>query len=608
MKNIKFVLIAVLLILQINIAYANTSQYNYCKATKSDFGIYMYFSDFLHQSNRCLNNFLNENLNTKQSITLYNDIKIIYSEYQYYKTKGVKSNISKIIFPFIDLSSNIKKLRRNQILFLKNIYYLFKDKNNKTAYYVTRKALLEMEMSINKINKSIQKIENVTLWNGSKPIRFKISNLRYNILKINRLIALYNKKLNKFKYNCIVVAASNVHPYIFETIEIYIYPKNIRKIKLHIDSNIYEINQSKFKYSFNTTGIHTIFAEVSFNGMNLQSNILKIHVSKIPTKIIVPRYIVAYITQHPIIQGKIIDYFGNPLNVTLHIKLNTYTYTKKSINGVFKLNISNKLNKNNHNITYCSITFKGNIIYNKSSANITIIFSKIPIYIVLKSNRSTVPTNGTVTFSGKIVTQKMLNIPIKIHIYINSTEIKSIICKNKFTFNLTFSNSGNYIICTKFLGNQYYYPAASNIVSIHVVKNNYYRLFNTKLIIFIFLASLIILIKLKQITIKPNNNKVTINYIDKNIKFIINHKIEIPKNIQHSFRILYNLLISKYNLDNSLTPRELFKYLENESISNKLKKIIDIHEKYVYGELEINKEEEELYYSLIYQIYDVLTL
>jgi len=79
-------------------------------------------------------------------------------------------------------------------------------------------------------------------------------------------------------------------------------------------------------------------------------------------------------------------------------------------------------------------------------------------------------------------------------------------------------------------------------------------------------------------------------------------ELKLPESVEEAYKVLFSTLVSRYNLKKSLTPRELLKALKNEPFVEKLKVVTDLHEKAIYGKIELKDEEREIYFRLITEI------
>ncbi|RLI81595.1 hypothetical protein DRP04_05780 [Archaeoglobales archaeon] len=83
-------------------------------------------------------------------------------------------------------------------------------------------------------------------------------------------------------------------------------------------------------------------------------------------------------------------------------------------------------------------------------------------------------------------------------------------------------------------------------------------------------------------------------------------ELKLPESVEDAYKVLFSTLVGRYNLKKSLTPRELLKVLKNESFAEKLKVVTNLHEKAVYGKIELKDEEKEVYFRLITEMLEGL--
>lgn len=60
--------------------------------------------------------------------------------------------------------------------------------------------------------------------------------------------------------------------------------------------------------------------------------------------------------------------------------------------------------------------------------------------------------------------------------------------------------------------------------------------------------------------------------------------------------------MNKFGLKRSLTPRELLRELKSQGFSEKLREVVELHEKFAYAGIGLSKEEEEKFFKLVSEI------
>ncbi|HID42851.1 MAG TPA: hypothetical protein EYP30_03605, partial [Archaeoglobaceae archaeon] len=140
----------------------------YSKASFSDEGIYLYFSELLKDAGKCLDKFIDEEPDVNLSVSLEHKVKLTEEESRFYTAKGIKSNVSIVVKPFLSLSGGVEKLIRSQSIFLENVEL----SENNYSYISARTALTNMKLAADEINNSINEIEQIVLWNETSKLYF----------------------------------------------------------------------------------------------------------------------------------------------------------------------------------------------------------------------------------------------------------------------------------------------------------------------------------------------------------------------------------------------------------------------------------------------------
>jgi len=579
----------------------------YSKAIPSDEGIYSYFSELLKDAEKCLDKFLDEDPNiVNLSTSLERKVKLTEEECRFYTAKGVKSNVSIVVKPFLSLSSGIKRLTQFQSIFLENIGLLSKNKHNYSAYVNARTAVVNMKLALGVINNSINEIERIVLWNETSKLYFDVLGLKSKLKDVCDLVEYYESLLVGFEREGIVVAVSDDHPYLYQEISIYVYAINVTPTALFIDNVKYELKNSTMKHSFKKLGEHTIYAEGISNGKIVKSNVVKVYVGKIPTNIVLSSKSVAFLNEKVEIFGFLSDYYGNPIEANVTVKTDGKKAEFKTHNGSFSFNVT----KSSEGLLNISVFYAGNETYESSNASVSIYFSRFLISLHIEADRTRVGVNETVKFTGRIYG---INCSIPIHIFVDSTDVKTLNAIGVFNFTLNFSKPGKYSVFAYFPGDPLHKPVKSNKIEIVVISGfssqKSYALWVATAII-IALASVYVKSKWDRIISILNGTKTehTKEPKEEEIKEEevgeekIVKEFKLPESVEDAYRFLFNALVDRYNLKRSLTPRELLKALNSKPFAKKLRIVTELHEKAVYGKMELKEDEKDIYFRSIAEI------
>jgi hypothetical protein len=578
----------------------------YSQANFSDEGIYLYFSKMLENAVKCLDKFLDEDPGASNfSISLEQKVRLTEEESRFYAAKGIKSNVSLVVKPFVTLSAEIRKLTHSQSIFLKSIKVLFQDERNSQEY-------INMRMAADEINNSINEIEKLELKNETSTLHFDTSDLKSRLKDVYDLVSYYESLLARFEFEkeSLVVAVSDNRPFLYQEIRIYVYARNATPSTLVIDDLKYPIKQSDgstMSYSFEELGEHVIYAKGLSNktGEIVKSNLVKVYVRKIPTYIFLTSKSAAFLNENVEVSGFLSDYYGSPLNASVAIKIDGSTSELLAHMGLFRFNVTSS-SEGRLNI---SAFYAGNETHESSQARTSIFFSKFPVSLHLEADEGRIEIDESVNFTGRI--DGVAN-PVPVYVFINSSLVKRLNVTEEFNFTLNFTESGVYNVYVYFPGDLLHKPAKSNVVEIEVKPNS----IQFHWLVALILAGAIIVSALRYST----KDRAGVVYRGEEVSdvgeqekieankaaTIKDDNLETLENVENAYKTLFSAAISKYNLKKSLTPRELFKTLENEPFAEKLKVVTQLHEKAVYGIEELSDDEMEVCLKLTAEILEEL--
>ncbi|MBE8539390.1 DUF4129 domain-containing protein [Geoglobus acetivorans] len=566
----------------------------YSNAVPSDDAIYDYFSDILGQAEKCLEKFLDEDASAVNiSASLNERVMLTAMEARYYSLKGVRSNVSTVIPPFITLSSELEKLADSQAEFLDSMKALTKGGDYAT-YVRARSALLSMELSVERINGSLNDIEQLSLWNGSSELHFDVSGIRDTLKDVKGLIRQYSYLLDRYERKTIgegiTVTVSDYTPFLHQEVEIRVHAVNVTPTAIFIDGVRFSLTGTTMRYSFDTLGRHEIYAEGLKDGTTIRSNVVEVLVSRIPTHILLLSKPSALIGENVEISGFLSDFYGSPVNSTVTVSVDGAERVVETSNGLFSLNVT----RDSEGYVNISASYAGNETYEASSANASIFFSRLPVTIYLEANSTEIKPNETVGFSGRITG---VEYAVPVTVLIDSSKILKLNTSNEFNFTLMFTKPGVYRISVHYPGDALHRPATSSTVEIRVVATHVNLLL--ALVISAILLILYAMSRRKRSGQKPEPEK---QHEAEHVKAAEQEERKIEEvtgSIEDVYRALFNRLVDRYRLRRSQTPRELLKSLKGEPFADKLRIITDLHERAVYGEIELDEREREMYFRLV---------
>ncbi|XRO75231.1 hypothetical protein ACO3TA_07615 [Methanocaldococcus sp. 28A] len=553
---------------------------------------YKYFNDIIKEFADVLNEMVFDNPDYfNDSIYVFKKVEKTRTVILIYKSKNIESPSEYIINPFYEFSK--------ELMHLCELNKELKDdlaKNTTYSLYNARLRIVEINETINNMETLLDEIDNISiLKKGNETLKFNTSDVR-------KYLELYKKKFSKYgniTITNLTIDVSNKNPILFENITIYGIGENGYVI-IHInneENKTYNLtvknNLFLMKYSFNRTGIYKIYA--TQNGKT--SNIVYVNVSRIPSYMVVDNNYTAYVGEEIKINGKLIDYYGNPIknttifanNKIIHVDDNgTFTIVEFSPKSLLKL---------------INLVYKGNEIYKPANKTVDVEFLKYPVKITIYTDKTNVSVNEPLIIYGNV---EGLNRTSDVCIFVNDNLYKIIKTNGTFKTNIFFNSSGDYVVYAIYRGDEYHEGCKSNIIKIHVKENSP--------IIFIILGivalGLIIGYLYKNKVFKQSKydkEKIVVEVSEENIvetKEVNEKDEEIPNDIKEAYKFIFNKITSKYNLPKNLTPRELLNIIKEKKpdLYDDLNIITKIHENYVYKGIEINAHLREEFFKRINKI------
>ncbi|HJH27155.1 MAG TPA: hypothetical protein C5S37_10410 [Methanophagales archaeon] len=474
-------LILVLLLLSSVSGASGVRHQRYSEANASDEGIHSFFTDVLGDAGTCMDKFINESADAdKFASSLESELKVTEEESRLYATKGIESNVSRVLTPFSPLSGGVKKITLYQTVFLTS-YAILKNESDYEAYLRARTAVVNMRTGADEINASLDEIELIELRNETSKIIFNVSEQREKLKDVYALIDRYEQLLEEYEFEApafeeylFTVVVSDEQPFLYEEIRIHVYTKNVTALSLFIDNVTHELKNQTLgeqtkKHRFDVPGEHEIYAEgvTTGEGKNIiSSNIVKVYVDKIPTFVSLSSKYAAFVNERVKITGLLVDCYNEPLdgaNVTVKIGGEEEELTTDR-EGYFRFYGT----KSSEGVLNVSALYPGNDTYKSSRANISIFFSRLPVSLHIEANKTHINVNETVNFAGS-VRGIGSNYSVSLIIFVNDTRAKTLTAAKDFDFSLCFSNLGTYEVYVFSPGDSQFKPAKSNVVKI-VVK------------------------------------------------------------------------------------------------------------------------------------------
>lgn len=553
-------------------------------AEQSDEWLHDFFSKFLKDFEGCLQGIAKSETMANESREIMESLEIVRREIEFYRSKGIETNASLAIEPFLSFSKNMAILAEAQEEFLNEIRNLKEGKGN---YWLIAAAISKAKVSIEEMRKDLDDIDSVVFY-GAEPLYFNTSAVRELLDEIEELFELYEDLAKAYEVDGIWVFVSKQHAVLFEKIRIWVYARNVTPTDLFIDEIRFE--PVEIEYSFETLGRHFIYAKGIKGNEIVRSNIVEINVSRVPTYIFLSSS-PAFIGEETEVNGLIQDYYGAKMSVPLKLSVDGEELLLESKDGIFSLKIKRDYE--------CSVRveafYEGDETHERAYAEEIVQFLRFPVWIVLESDRQRVSVGEEVLFNGT------MSESLPIEIIVNSEEMLKLKAEKNFSFSLNFSAPGLYEIYARFPGDELRRPAESNRIKIAVFE----PLLQKNHLILLILLSLLLL---SAFAIEGLGKRRAKQEAKAEMKASIAEEKREEKtegrerSLEALFTELFEALVKKFGLKKSLTPRELLIELRNWNFAEKLREIVELHEKFTYADIKLSREEEERFFKLSMEI------
>ena len=576
---------------------------------------YDYFNSILNNISNTMNNLILDDKNgnyLNQSKNIYNNVELTRDEILLYNSKDIYSPSIYFIDSFYELSKNLVKLCILHSELRNNL-----ETNTTKSLYHAQINAMEINDTLLSMEYSLDKIDDISiLKKGNETLRFNTSNIR-DLIKTYR----YKKRKNSVTYTSIanlspIVHISNENPILFENVKIYGIGGG-ENLELHVDNKVYNISLSNnafsIDYTFDDIGIHKIYATQN----NKTSNIIYANVSKIPVDILVDPKFETYINNNIVINGKVIDYYGNYVDGVIYIN----NVPGKLVNGTFTIFEHSSL----ASIKNIPVIYAGDRFHSSSNKTIKLIFKKYPTTITIDADKYNATIGEEIQIYGKISGLNGGNESSEIYVFVNNNSYP-IHTKDEFSINISLNSSGVYKIYALYNGSDLYSSSKSNTVVINIIKDGINPYNYALIVILIISLSVVYLYKTKygygktdlggvtqkvddkSIEKKDKNNRNANNNNDDIIENPYKQLAKLPSEISKAYSLLFDIIVKKYNLPSDTTPRELLSYIKNRSpnLFNDLKFITDIHEKNSYGNIDITSDEKKKFFEIVNKLTNTL--
>ncbi|TDA28907.1 MAG: hypothetical protein DSO00_05210 [Archaeoglobi archaeon] len=569
-------LIAIIALIAL-ICQAEARHERFSAAEQSDEWIHEFFSIFLKEFETSLRDMAKSEIRINETEKIRETLEIVSGEIEFYRKRGVESNASLAINPFLEFSRNLNALSSAQVEFLEGMRNLKEKKGN---YFQVASAIAKARNSMAEMRKNLDEIDSIVLYKNSTALKFNTSGVRDALGDVEKIFETYESIAKAYEADGIWVLVSKQSPVLFENVTIWIYAKNVAPKSLFIDG--IRLEPKETVYSFETVGKHFLYAEGLKGSEVVKSEVVEVDVKKIPTYIFLNANS-AFVGNEAEVDGLVQDYYGRKMSAPLRVLIDGSEQLLESDDGFFSL----KIRRNWECSVKVEVFYEGNATHEGAYARETVHFLRFPVWIRLESDRERVAVGENVSFIG------IASDELPLEIIVNS-ERKLQLAGRNFSFSMNFPTAGKYEIYARFPGDELRRPAESNRIEISVFEPYWKSLTEIN---FQFLALfLALLASAFAAGIFGREKKLEAAFEEKKKE---ETRTELPEN---SFENIFNSLVEKFGLKRGLTPRELLKKMESQPFYGKLKEVVELHEKFAYAGIKLSSEEEERFFRLISEL------
>ncbi|NJD98868.1 DUF4129 domain-containing protein [Thermococcus sp. LS1] len=533
--------------------------------TQRDVFLYEYFSKIILRFEYSLKYAL---VNESYGLTLANstleELKLIHLETLYYQEKGVNSTVMKVIPPFYEFSRELVVLNELMLEFHKNPTPAVTAGIKGTA--------LNMESLLDEI-------DSLELMNGTKLMKFNTQKVRRYLNEIIEKVS--SEKLPSGRFE---IGISNSEPILYQRVTIFgSCPGNdtvtVVITRENFTSFIIVTPQNGLfstTYRFRELGTYTIYATQG----GMKSNTLNVTVRKIPSLFLVERVYSAFLNQTLVLSGRLVDYYGYPLEGR-EITIEDETLITGE-NGTFA-----KVYRSSEAATFqVPLEFAGDGTHTGTSEIVTVEFRRFPVAITLNGPER-ITLGEKAAFTGRVKP----NMTFPLIVYVNDTPWFNITAENgTFSFTVEPQSPGQLRVYVAFAGSEVYDSATSNVVVLNVVPpvNMLPRYIAIALLSLLLALAIVIVRRRERKPISPAPQRV-VEAVPAEHEVIWEERI--PEDVGEAYKLLREKLKDRFGISESLTPREVLRILRDWEFYTDLEEVTRLHEKAVYGEIPLSEEE-----------------
>ncbi|MCQ4152862.1 MAG: hypothetical protein NOM71_01215, partial [Archaeoglobi archaeon] len=382
-------LIAIIALIAL-ICQAEARHERFSAAEQSDEWVHEFFSIFLKEFETSLRDMAKSEIRVNETEKIRETLEIVSGEIEFYRKRGVESNASLAINPFLEFSRNLNALSSAQVEFLEGMRNLKEKKGN---YLQVASAIARARNSIAEMRKNLDEIDSIVLYKNSTALKFNTSGVRDALGDVEKIFETYESIAKAYEADGIWVLVSKQSPVLFENVTIWIHAKNVTPKSLFIDG--IRLEPKETVYSFETVGKHFLYAEGLKGSEVVKSEVVEVDVKKIPTYIFLNANS-AFVGNEAEVDGLVQDYYGGKMSAPLRVLIDGSEQLLESDGGFFSL----KIRRNLECSVKVEVFYDGNATHEGAYARETVHFLRFPVWIRLESDKERVAVGENVSFIG----------------------------------------------------------------------------------------------------------------------------------------------------------------------------------------------------------------
>ena len=562
--------VLIILILIIGASIPAVSAVGIEHPVRSDVFLYEYFSQVLVRLDYSLRYAY---ANDTYSLTLANltlrELGLIKEEAIYYQSKGINATVMKVIPPFYRLAS--------ETLTLVQLTLQFRRKP-------TPALASGMLSTIDEMYGTLSAIDAIKLRNGTKVLVFNTTELRVHLAAIEKLAKAEVPHEKTF-----LLGISDANPIINQTVTLFgSCPHNSPVTIVISRGNFTDMvvvnpvnNRFSLSYRFETPGSYELYALQENN----RSNSINVTVRRVPSIFIVGDTFTALINHTVTLTGKLVDYYGTPL-AGREVKLGNVTIVTGQDGGFSRTFFSSKALS-----LSVTLRFGGDSLHAPATKTVSVIFSKYPVTLTL-NGPGEITKGKTAEFSGTVEP----NVG-PLFVYISGKVYETLTPTNgTFSFSFKPNSTGEFNVYVAFNGSSTYDRAASNVVVLRVVPPaNMLSRYVAIALLAVLLAGAVYMLRGRR----PGPSVVDEPRLQAVGKPLIDRGMIIPEDVGGAYLMLRRKLHKAFRIGESLTPREVLRVLHEWDLHPELETVTLLHEKAVYGGVQLGPEELDAFREAI---------